>query len=191
MIYTDYITGILGRFEGKGYSKGYVPCKGGTFYGTGEKGEPFGASGVTIATGVDLGQQTKDRLKSMGVSEETIRVLSPYLGLKTQAAVDALRNTPLTITGDQVEEIDRAVHNRYINETAAMFGPLFEAAPKQVQAVAVSLHYQFGIPRRTASPGLGLAWDAMRKGDYTAAAVCLTDPKGWSIEHRQYLVRRQ
>jgi hypothetical protein len=98
---------------------------------------------------------------------------------------------PLTVTGDQVEEIDRAVHNRYINETAAMFGPLFEAAPKQVQAVAVSLHYQFGIPRRTASPGLGLAWDAMRKGDYTAAAVCLTDPRGWSIEHRQYLVRRQ
>jgi hypothetical protein len=194
MIDYDFINSVLARFEGRAYTRGYIPCWGGTYYGGAEplKGEPLGASGVTIATGVDLGQQTRKGLSDMGISLCTLAYLIPYLGLRRQAAVERLKKEPLTIAPEQVTEIDHAVHARYINETADMFGrERFEVAPKQVQAVAVSLHYQFGEPRRDASPSLGLAWNAMRHGDYKTAAEHLTAIQGWSIAHQQYLPRRR
>ncbi|MCL1813405.1 MAG: pesticin C-terminus-like muramidase [Treponema sp.] len=194
MINYSYINTVLAKYEGKGYARGYIPCKGGTYYGGNDpaKGEPFGASGVTIATGVDLGQQTKAGLESMGIAAGTIALLEPYLGLKKWMAVEKLKAVPITITAEQVIEIDDAVHAFYINNTANMFGrEKFEAAPKEAQAVAVSLHYQFGSLRRDASPGLGLAWEAMRSGDYKKAAQHLTNPAQWSAEHRQYFWRRK
>jgi hypothetical protein len=128
----------------------------------------------------------------MGISPDTLTYLIPYLGLRRQAAVERLKKEPLTITAEQAVEIDSAVHKYYINETADMFGrERFEAAPKQVQAVAVSLHYQFGTPARIASPGLGAAWGTMRSGNYKLAAKLLTDPLGWSRDHQQYLPRRR
>jgi hypothetical protein len=193
MIDYGYINSVLALFEGKAYERGYIPCKGGTYYGGGpEKGEPLGASGVTIATGVDLGQQTRGGLASMGVSGETLLFLEPYIGLKKQAAVERLKAAPLTITPERVKEIDGAVHKHYIDGAAEMFGVgRFNDAPKQVQAVAASLHYQFGTPFRDASPGLGLAWSALRHGNYREAATYLTAPQGWSKDHQQYMARRK
>jgi GH24 family phage-related lysozyme (muramidase) len=193
MIDKDYIETVLARFEGKSVPRGYIPCAKGNYYGTGpEKGDPLGASGVTVATGVDLGQQTLDGLRNMGLGEETLKVLLPYLGFKKSAAVEKLKETGgLTLTAAQVDEIDKAVHARYIAETASLFGPAFEEAPKQAQAVAVSLHYQFGTPRRAESPSLGLAWEAMKKGNYTQAAQYLKAVQGWSVGHRKYMERRK
>jgi GH24 family phage-related lysozyme (muramidase) len=194
MINYDFINSVLAKFEGKAFSRGYIPCKLGTYYGGDgpEKGEPFGASGITIATGVDLGQQTFEKLSAAGICLNTLSLLEPYLGLKKQAAEKKNKKAPLTITAEQVVEIDIAVHARYINETADMFGKeRFEAAPKEVQAVAVSLHYQFGTPAKEASPGLGLAWKSMRSGDYKQAATYLSTPQWWSKDHQQYLPRRR
>jgi len=186
MINYDFINEVLAKFEGKAIPRGYVPCK---------DGVPLGASGVTIATGVDLGQQTMDGLRSMGVSESTLKVLSPYIGLQKQSAVLKLKAAPLTITPEQVKEIDDAVHKAYIADTAQRFGrERFESVPKEAQAVAVSLCYQFGIPNRPASPSLRLAWDAIRAGSYKQAALHLTNQNGWSAknpDHRQYLPRRR
>jgi hypothetical protein len=194
MIDYDYINAVLAKFEGKAYTRGYIPCKVGTYYGGAEpeKGEPLGASGVTIATGVDLGQQTAGGLEKMGISHETRMALIPYLMLKRRDAVAKLKAAPLVITPEQAAEIDNAVHRYYINETADMFGAgRFNDAPKQAQAVAVSLHYQFGTPRRDASPALGLAWEALREGRYRLAEDYLFAPHGWSIEHQQYMGRHR
>jgi hypothetical protein len=87
--------------------------------------------------------------------------------------------------------VDGLIHKRYIDETARMFGFAFEVAPKQAQAVAVSLHYQFGTPARKESPALALAWEAMRYGKYQEAAWYLADPALWSPSHRAYLNRRR
>jgi len=194
MINYDFINEVLAKFEGKAFARGYIPCKGGTYYGGAEpeKGEPLGASGVTVATGVDLGQQTREGLFSMGISADTIVSLIPYLGLKKQFAVQKLKEKPLVITPEQVKEIDNAVHKAYIADAAKRFGQeRFEAAPKEVQAVAVSLCYQFGIPSRPVSPSLGLAWQAMRAGNYKDAALHLTNLNGWSKDHQQYIGRRK
>ena len=44
---------------------------------------------MTIATGIDLGQQSAKGLEAKGVSPELICRFKPYLGLKTRAAVTA------------------------------------------------------------------------------------------------------
>jgi len=193
MIDYNYINEVLAKFEGKAFTRGYIPCKGGTYFGGNDplKGEPLGASGVTIATGVDLGQQKRSVLEGMGVSRETLLFLEPYIGLKKQLAVDALKKAPLTLAEKQVAEIDAAVHKTYIDNTAQRFGSGFATAPKQVQAVAVSLCYQFGNPQRDTSPSLGYAWMSMQRGDYRSAVVALTNKTGWSVEHQQYLPRRK
>jgi hypothetical protein len=107
-------------------------------------------------------------------------------------AVNYLEGHPLELSDTEVTTLDRAVHLKYIGETATMFGPeRFDEAPRQTQAVAVSLHYQFGILVRPGSPALHLAWDAMREGKYGSAADYLTAPQGWSKDHQQYLPRRR
>jgi len=179
-----YIRAVLERLEGKGITMGYVP--------TDNSGKPFGASGVTIATGLDLGQQTKASLATMGIPSAIINRLAPYLGAKREAAQRILAREPLRLTQEEVDVIDRAVHARYIDATALLFGRAsFEAAPKEVQAVAVSLHFQFGTPTRNASPALENAWNAMRRRAYRDAAEHLREPSGWSAPHQQYLKRRQ
>jgi len=183
MIHYDFINSVLAEFEGKALARGYVPCK---------DGKPLGASGVTVGTGVDLGQQTRAGLASMGVPEDILVILAPYFGLQKQAAVEKLRVAPLTLTADQVAILDDAVHKHYILGTARRFGSeQFEVAPKEAQAVAVSLCYQFGAPHRVTSPGLGLAWDALRTGDYKKASSYLTNLDWWSGEYHQYIKRRK
>jgi hypothetical protein len=194
MIHKDYICSVLARFEGSAVRRGYVPCKGGNYTGAGDFSgkEPFGASGVTIGTGFDLGQQTAAEVSALKLSEPLYVKLLPYTGKKLRRALSALADKPLELTGEEVAELDGAVHARYINETAALFGrPAFEGAPPQAQAVAVSLHYQFGTPARAASPNLGLAWNYLRSELYREAAKALRDPGGWSESHRQYLARRR
>jgi len=193
MINYDFINSILGKFEGKGYARAYIPCYHGTWFGGADpdKGAPLGMSGVTIATGVDLGQQSKAGLASMGISAATISMLEPYIGLQKEQAKVKLTQSPLTITAEQVQEIDNAVHKAYISNTAMRFGrERFEAAPKEVQAVAVSLCYQFGAPKREESPSLALAWEMMRQGKYKEAAEFLTNQSGWSASHRVFMTRR-
>ena len=152
MIHTVYICSVLARCEGKAICRGYVPCKLGTWYPGGpDKGEPLGASGVTVATGVDLGQQNAAGLA--GLAPDLLKKLFPYLGLKRGAAMDKLREAPLALTPEEAAGIDRVIHERYIDEAAALFGrEAFDRAPPQAQAVAVSLHYQFRkMPIRSAN----------------------------------------
>lgn len=179
---TVFITRILGRLEGKGITKGYVPSR---------NGEPIGSSGVTIATGLDLGQQTRAGLEAMGIPAALVGRLSLCLGARKREAQYILAKYPLTLTREEVDVVDAAMHAKYINETSELFGrDAFSAAPKEVQAVAASLHCQFGTPFRRASPALGNAWASMQRGDYARAAAQLRDPVGWSKPHQLYLKRR-
>jgi hypothetical protein len=193
MLHKDFILFVLGQFEGIQQIRGYIPCKGGNYTGGPgwETKTPFGASGVTIGTGFDLGQQNAAVLAKLGLDEGLRAKLTPYLGLKTGAALKKLSGLPLLLSKGEADALDDAVHDLYINETAAMFGKdRFLSAPKQAQAVAVSLHYQFGTPEREASPGLGKAWQAMREGRWAEAADALRNRKGWSASHQQYMDRR-
>ena len=139
-IHYDYIKSFLGLKEGYRLD-GYVPM---------QNGQVMGQSGVTIGKGVDLGQQDAMGLAIMGVPSEIINKLRPYFGLKKAAAVSAIKSRPLTLTEEEAATLSECVANHYIHSTRDRFNRravernAFEAAPKQVQAVAVSLEYQRG-----------------------------------------------
>lgn len=79
---------------------GYVPKK---------DGKVIGTSGVTIGMGLDLGAHSKADLTGMGIPTEIVTALEPYLGLKTDKAVNKLAAAPLTLTEAQVETINKKV----------------------------------------------------------------------------------
>lgn len=168
-IHFDYIRATLERFEGKGIAKGYVPCK---------NGVPLGVSGVTIGTGVDLGQQTAAGLLDMGVPHSIVIKLLPYIGLKTAAAVKAIQMQPLNLTATEVKALDDAVIGRYVRDIAARYDRdkpvnFFSSLPAQAQAVTVSILYQRGLGFINRS---GAWWHYMQSGDWAKAAAWLCDP---------------
>lgn len=134
-----YIRSVLERFEGKGRTRGYIPRRGSVI---------IGRSGVTIGTGVDLGQQTREGLLDMGVPEDIVAKFSPYLGKQRTSAAQALSAHPLELTSGEVAILDAAVAASYINATEQRFNARtahkFADRPKEIQAVAVSLEYQLG-----------------------------------------------
>ena len=104
-------------------------------------------SGVTIASGVDLGQMQASQLASL--SPDLQALLAPYLGLKKQAAVAALAATPLTVTAAQADALDALarggaltfIQQLYDRATAA---GTFNALPEQAQTVIASVSFQYG-----------------------------------------------
>ena len=103
-------------------------------------------SGVTIATGVDLGQFQESHLDPLlGALRAK---LDPYIGLKQQDAVTALAKAPLTVTQAEADALDDIFHNvvmgpveaRYYMSTAKQFSSL----PDAVQTVVASVAYQYG-----------------------------------------------
>lgn len=152
-----YISNFLTRVEGPRQTQGYIPCfvkTGGAanYRGAGDpaKYQAMGASGVTIATGCDLGQTDLDTLRGYGVHETALlQKLAPYIGLKKDAAIKKLNRAPLFITKDQAEVLDNAVHGGYLrrwvipayNKDSKI---AFDDIPDQAQAVVMSVCFQKG-----------------------------------------------
>ena len=165
----NYIRATLERFEGKGICRGYVPCK---------NGVPLGVSGVTIGTGVDLGQQTGAGLLDMGVPHAVVKKLLPYIGLKKAAALAAIKAQPLVLTPAEVAAIDDAVFARYVRGVEARYNKdnpasPFADLPPEAQAVLVSILYQRGLGFCAKNPGW---WGPMLAGEWPKAATWLRDP---------------
>ena len=81
---------------------GHIPTK--------KDGSVMGDSGVTFSTGLDLGKQTEESLRNMGLDEDLILKLSPFLGKTGQDALDLLssnNNNNITLTNDEYDQIDR------------------------------------------------------------------------------------
>jgi len=151
----DYINDFLNRpgVEGPRQLRGYIPARPGNFYGNANQRPDtytvIGVSGVTIATGCDLGQTDASTLQAYGVPLAIINQLRPYLGLKSSAAIAKLSALPLTIAPDTAALLDECVHAGYLlryvepayNKASAV---PFADLPKQAQAVVFSTCYQKG-----------------------------------------------
>lgn len=161
----QFIIAFLEQVEGKRQTVGYIPCykkTGGTANYKGghnpENYQAMGASGVTIATGVDLGQKDRQELELYGLSENIITIFAPYLGKKRDAAIRILYTRPLVISEEHAKATDLAVHKGYLNHhVRPMYekysGVAFDSLPKEAQAVIMSLCYQLGpTGARTGAP---------------------------------------
>lgn len=163
--------------EGPCVTKGYIPCTPGNFYGKpGQDASRYtvmGVSGVTVATGCDLGQTTLTRLRAAGVPESALTKLTPYLGLKKFDAIAALARTPLELTLAEAEAIDNGHILQYLDlyvrkAYEADSGLKFDTLPTQAQAVVFSVCYQKGCGGvRKDWPTL---WGMLCKADWAGAS---------------------
>lgn len=172
-IATDRILDFLTKWETR-QLRGYIPCKPGNYRGGPKEGyTAIGASGVTIATGLDLGQQALADLKRFGIAGDLQNKLIPYLGKQKQKAIDALQGHPLTISDEECDRINQGVHADYIRRAASLYdksSPLrFENIPAEAQTVIVSLFYHLGAPSQYPDG----VWEALKNGNWPSAATFL------------------
>ena len=131
-------------------ASGYVPQD--------RRGNPIENSGVTIATGLDLGQQDEDSLRRMGLSDELISIFRPYLGLKRGKAQRFLSDNPLRLTAEQATFVEESLMSHDFERMSDLWnstqreedGIRWDQLDPEKQTVMLSVFRQYGnLPRRT------------------------------------------
>lgn len=125
---------IVSQFEGGQRLKAYEP--------------PAKGSGVTVATGIDLGQRSAKELEDLGLSEALINKVRPYLGVKDAEAKGLLKSKPLSLTQDEADELDSAIGQKISSEVSSKYlkatGQDLSELPEEARTVIESLAYNFG-----------------------------------------------
>lgn len=156
---------FISSLEGTRILEGYVP-------------DPDGSkSGVSIATGFDIGQNKLSDLNNLGLSAALVTKLTPYLEIKGQAAVTKLKEVPLTITEDEAKEIDKKVKAKSVDTLRGRYDSApdntehikFDDLASQAQTVIASVHFQYGN-LGTKTPKF---WKAVATQDWTEAVKLL------------------
>lgn len=151
---------------------------------TGSNGNPedyevMGASGVTIGTGCDLGQQTYGGMLTMGVPGALVCRFEPYIGKSGVAAIHALYKAPFVITSPECDALDRAIIGDYVRRIVCLYNDEscvpFADIPKEAQAVVAHLFYHKGSPRTFPK-----TWEALIRQNWQAAANNLRNGNLWS-----------
>jgi hypothetical protein len=128
---------FIGTLEGAHVLKGYVP-----------KSKDSNNSGVTVATGVDLGQMAHSDLADLPPSLS--QRLVPYAGLRGKAARDALETSQLTITDLEADLLDQHARRNTIYDLCLHYrlaaGIDLEGLPEPCQTVLASVTFQYGSP---------------------------------------------
>ena len=116
----------------EGYSlSGYVP--------------DFGQSGVTIASGFDIGQRGIEELER-AFDEDLVSKLDPYVGLKRTDAELELDRTPLAVTNDEALQINEYAHKQAYDRLQDDWrGKVpFDSLSDECQTVVASVAFQYG-----------------------------------------------
>ncbi|WP_167285361.1 pesticin C-terminus-like muramidase [Marilutibacter alkalisoli] len=186
---------FLEQSEGALILEGYIPMQG---------GEVLGQSGVTISTGVDLGQQSASGTRNIinnyinehGNNENVdvdafMAKLNPYFGLKKGAAVAALEETPLTVTQAEAELLAEAFKHHFLNQIAAQFnarnelGMTFQRLPTEAQTVIMDFAYQYGLSDTQGSVRQTF-WGHVYRGEWMQLAEWLnSNPDPYTSRRRR------
>lgn len=186
---------FLGQSEGALILEGYVPVytkdvkdkQGNVIH---KKGDVIGASGVTISTGVDLGQQSKsgtrtlldNYIKEKGNADNVdvdalMKKLDPYFGKKKQDALDALAAQSLSVTAEEAGLLADAFKFDTQTKVARQFDNnntqdmTFKKLPEEAQTVIIDFAYQYGLAD---SKGVRKEfWDYVYAGDWQGLATWL------------------
>lgn len=142
---------FISDLEGGSKTTGYVPAV------------DVSKSGVTIATGFDLGQRSEADLKALGFSDDLIAKLKPFLGKTGKDAQQVLEKSSLAVTSEQASEIDKAVKTKHAEQiklkydTVAKNNKKFFELPSEAQTVIASVSFQYGANLAAATPKF---WEA-------------------------------
>ena len=154
---------FISELEGGQILEGYVPAV--------EKSQ----SGVTIATGVDLGQKSEASIDALAIPDTLKAKLKPYAGMKKRTALDFLNENPLSITAEEASALDRAikqgsaaaVRERY-NQAVPQSSPRFDDLSQETQTVICSVAFQYGSNLERRTPNFWRACTAGRWDDLLA-----------------------
>lgn len=157
---------FISDLEGGSKIKGYVPAS------------AVSKSGVTIATGFDLGQRNISDLTSLGLAETLKKKFKPYLGKTKEDAKAELKKTPLTITAIEASSIDKAVKKKHVSSLILKYNSSsentdkkkFSELPKEAQTVIASVSFQYGVNLNARAPKF---WKAVTKQNWTEAITIL------------------
>jgi len=159
--------------EGGQLLKGYIPSRGGV---------PIDRSGVTVATGFDIGAHTSAELSALGLSDGLQQKLLSYVAtgpgrpLSGAAAVETLASNPLVLTRADAMELDFASKSNTVmkmlsNWAANDPSQPFTALSGAQQTVLTDRSFHFGARLdRTAASDF---YDKALAGDWKAAAQVL------------------
>ena len=128
--------------EGVAITVGYVPL--------GQSGHPLGKSGVTIASGVDLGQRSVAAWQRLGIHDLTLELIEPYCGAKGDAALRLLDARPLELSEAHVRELDNCLRDEFLRSLSARWGrdsaDDWDGLDDRQQTVVMSVAWQYGRP---------------------------------------------
>ena len=134
--------------EGGSRLKGYIPKA---------NGEVLDSSGVTIATGFDIGQYSENDLVKLGLPDDLIDLLAPYClarGLDADEML-SIHGAP-EITDTEAFALDNASHTRTVDLLKKKFNKeaycRFEALHPQIQTAIASVAFQYGIGLKYKTP---------------------------------------
>jgi len=135
---------FIQALEGKRVLKGYVPVD--------KEGKAIGKSGVTIASGVDLGQFSYKEFTDLFPAYSDSKLfnqLYDYIGFTGDEAIARLKALPLTITEDQAIMIDSVMHDKFNRELQKHWNEAFDVKfyelPDKVKTVLFSLAWNMGV----------------------------------------------
>ena len=133
---------------------GYVPDAGGS------------SSGVTIATGIDLGQRNAADIDRLDITDDLKKKLKPYCLKTGKAATDLLAKTPLSITATEADSLTKAVKGPMLDALVTEYDAAvdkantadhcsrvhFDQLPSSVQTALASAQFQYNsLSSRTAN----------------------------------------
>jgi len=157
------------------------------------KGQPN--SGVTIATGFDLGSRSPEQLLEAGISSSLVDKMMPYFGKKGKEADKVLANNPVILSEEEEKELDKLDVLAKKQQTAIVVDQLakegvdFNSLPSAVQTVIASVGYQESRWRKDAVSYTGVKGIMMLTKD-TAREVGVDDridPKNSIFGGAKYL----
>jgi len=154
---------FISQLEGGQKLDGYYPGKVG--------------SGVTVATGVDIGQRNLFELNRLNMSPDLKKKLEPYLGVKGDAARRLLVERPLKISKMDADQLDQNIkrdvlitfERLYDQEIMRRSGLIrLSQLPREIQTVIVSVVWQYGpnLKDPTVAPKY---WKHITEQDWHAA----------------------
>lgn len=126
-------------------------------------------SGVTIASGFDIGQRSEAEIKK-AFQPNLCSKLLPYVGQVRQQAVATLKAKPLNLTDDEVCTINSYSHQEAENRLVSQWNESdcytpFESLPPACQTVVASVAFQYGS-LKLKTPNF---WKQVTSGDWQAA----------------------
>ncbi len=144
-------------------------------------------SGVTIGRGIDLGQMHAREFNSLPINQMLKSKLFPYVGLTRFQAVAFLKTHPLTISHQEMDELNNVFLNRHLIPLIKAYNKsskvAFTEIPPQAQTALFSFAYQYGNGFMKKGTGK-LLWKSYVTQDWPQVCRILSSDKRYAPRRR-------